>query len=361
MNIHLAYQHLPISNSPPVDRRATKPGFALIATISVMVLLVMIALAMLSLSTIELRSSQNGRAMAEAQANARMALMLAIGKLQQHAGSDMRITAPADILDESYPLALGVWRSWEGSNNQSSGTLKGRPTAPDYASKKKSVSNDGRFVSWLVSGADESTLPDDAPSLIQKIASAGTVPLLATGTLADTDTRQVHVIPQSVGQNGALAWWISGENQKARIGKPYDESSSTAAEWADRNRSHAVVDPEPFNLDPVLADPSLANKAVTRGSADFIADGADAEPTPTQNFHDLSSSSMGLLTNVATGGWRKDLSLLTENWDAQPTTGLEFLRSVRPKALATPVLQTKRITSRLTACCIIGLTTALVH
>ena len=46
--------------------------------------------------------------------------------------------------------------------------------------------------------------------------------------------------------------------------------------------------------------------------------------TPTKSFHDLSAHSMGLLTNVATGGWRKDLSLLTENWDAQPTSGLDF-------------------------------------
>ena len=114
---------------------AVESGFALIATISVMVLLVMIALAMLSLSTIELRSSQNGRATAEAQANARMGLMLAIGQLQQHAGSDMRITAPADILDSSYPPALGVWRSWEGSDHEASGNLKGRPKAPDYSPK----------------------------------------------------------------------------------------------------------------------------------------------------------------------------------------------------------------------------------
>ena len=121
MHTHLPNHHRSVSPSPAVDRHCAKPGFALIATISVMVLLVMIALAMLSLSTIELRASQNGRAMAEAQANARVALMLAIGKLQQHAGSDMRITATADILDASYPPALGVWRSWEGSNNQASG------------------------------------------------------------------------------------------------------------------------------------------------------------------------------------------------------------------------------------------------
>jgi hypothetical protein len=326
MHTHLPNHHRSVSPSPAVDRHCAKPGFALIATISVMVLLVMIALAMLSLSTIELRASQNGRAMAEAQANARVALMLAIGKLQQHAGSDMRITATADILDASYPPALGVWRSWEGSNNQASGTLKGRPIAPDYASKKKPVSQDGRFVAWLVSGADENSLPDDVSTLIQNTSSTGTVPLLAAGTLADADTRQVHAIPQSVGSDGALAWWISGENQKARIAKPYDEKNSTAAEWADRNHSHSVTDPEPFNLDPILADPSLAGKAVTRGSADFIADGPDDAITPTQSFHDLSSLSMGLLTNVATGGWRKDLSLLTEKWDAQPTSGLEFFQ-----------------------------------
>ena len=96
-------------------------GFALIATISVMVLLVMIALAMLSLSTIELRSSQNGRAMAEAQANARMALMIAIGELQKHAGPDTRVTATADIAADDNPPLLGVWKSWEGSDHEQSG------------------------------------------------------------------------------------------------------------------------------------------------------------------------------------------------------------------------------------------------
>jgi hypothetical protein len=113
------------------NKNQTPSGFALIATISVMVLLVMIALAMLSLSTIELRASQNGRAMAEAQANARMALMLAIGKLQLHAGSDTRITAPADIIDEYMPSLTGVWRSWEGTNHTLTGSMTGRPTVPE--------------------------------------------------------------------------------------------------------------------------------------------------------------------------------------------------------------------------------------
>ena len=73
-------------------------GFALIATVSLMVLLVMIATAMLSLSTIELRSSHRTDAMIEAKANARMALVIALGDLQKYAGPDQRVTANGAIL-----------------------------------------------------------------------------------------------------------------------------------------------------------------------------------------------------------------------------------------------------------------------
>ena len=122
-------------------------GFALIATISVMVLLVMIALAMLSLSTIELRASQNGRAMAEAQANARMALMLAIGELQKHSGSDTRVTARADILDDNNPPLLGVWKSWQGDDHEKTGSFAGRPISiGNYTQEKQN-----RFLAWLKS------------------------------------------------------------------------------------------------------------------------------------------------------------------------------------------------------------------
>ena len=65
-------------NTPSHQTKATPSGFALVATISVMVLMVMIALAMLSLSTIELRSEHTVRHQEVARANARMALMIAL-------------------------------------------------------------------------------------------------------------------------------------------------------------------------------------------------------------------------------------------------------------------------------------------
>ncbi|MFK7849429.1 MAG: hypothetical protein AB8D78_00495 [Akkermansiaceae bacterium] len=292
-------------------------GFALVVTVLLMVLLSILALGLLSLSTVSLRTSSRSSAETEAKANARVALILAIGELQRHAGSDMRITASADIIDESNPPLLGVWKSWEGSNHQTSGTLKGRPTAPNYGSKAD------RFVSWLVSSGQENLSQSDAAGLVSKTASSDTVPLVSRGSLAEGDDREVHVTLQTVDDGGAFAWWISGENQKARLPEPLEADGLGLADWADQNRNHQVADPEPFHLDSVLADPSLISRTPTLATADIIA-GEGAPVKPHENFHDLSSASVGLLTNVATGGWRKDFSLLTENWDAQPTTGLEF-------------------------------------
>ncbi|MCP5538127.1 MAG: hypothetical protein H7A51_18085 [Akkermansiaceae bacterium] len=88
---------LPSSRTLPTTLR-TRRGFALVATISVMILLVMIALAMLSLATLEMRASRNSDARIEAQANARLALLLAIGQAQEQLGPDQISTAQAAIL-----------------------------------------------------------------------------------------------------------------------------------------------------------------------------------------------------------------------------------------------------------------------
>ncbi|MFD2255574.1 hypothetical protein ACFSSA_02705 [Luteolibacter algae] len=143
-----------------------KHGFALVVTLTLMVLLTIIALGLLSLSTIELRKQSKGNDMLIARANARLAAMLAINELQRLAGSDTQVTAPASLANstsDSYP-ATGVWKSWEGTDRQDDGL----PISPEYSTKfqkgdatvlpEDASSSDGRFLGWLVSGLDDTEI-----------------------------------------------------------------------------------------------------------------------------------------------------------------------------------------------------------
>ena len=143
----------------PSVLRWSDRGFALVITLTLMILLALPAVGLLSLSTIALREVSQGEAMATARANARMALLLALGELQKQAGIDTRVTARADILDKDNPPILGVWQSWQGNDHEISGNFAGRPKSPgsNYRAQKKK-----RFVAWLAStnGGDPAAVPD---------------------------------------------------------------------------------------------------------------------------------------------------------------------------------------------------------
>ena len=299
-------------------------GFALVITLALMVLLTLLVVGLLSLSSISLREVAQGEAMATARANARLSLLLALGELQRQAGLDMRVTARADILAANSPPVLGVWKSWQGADHETTGTFAGRPRPPGsgYASEKKR-----RFVAWLTSASmvDPTTLPDTTET-------SGKATLVGSGSLGSGKGREkleIHLQPTLVSttrNKGSLAWWIGGENQKARLPQPYKpDLASSVARWAVQAKSHAVADPSGFRLEPLLKDATPAPKAITLQQADLIATKADLT-TSREFFHDLSAVSVGLLTNTATGAWRKDLSLLTEKWDAQPSSNLPLFR-----------------------------------
>ena len=287
-----------------------------------MVLLTVLAVGLLSLSSISLRASAQAEAIGIARANARLALQLALGELQAQAGIDTRVTARADILNEDNPPVLGVWKSWEGTDHETRGTTPGRPLSPgsNYRAAKSP-----RFLAWLTSAnqVDHTTVPDTS-------AAAGKVTVIGTGTVGNDRAKlQIHLPPTQVttgGRQGSLAWWIGGENQKARLPQPYKTAPATSvARWAAQAKSHSVSDPAPFRLESLLDNPAPAEKAIALQQADLIATKA-ADKASREFFHDLSAVSTGLLTNSATGGWRKDLSLFSESWASQPQTGLPLFQ-----------------------------------
>jgi hypothetical protein len=284
-------------------------GFALVVTLSLMILLAVLAVGLLSLSAVSLRASSHGNAQAEARANARMALMLAIGELQKQLGPDQRISMTADQRTEiggdgsTTSSALGN-RHWTGVYDSWPATQDSRPEPV--------------FRSWLVSG--ELTEPSDAESAL---GGLDTIELVGAGTLGAGDGKvSVPTTKFGIGDKAVrVAWWVGDQGVKAAIAtRPATKETTLGAlrassQGAPRNAVElaAAGADKPFSkLTP--EDPRIPRLSSWR-QAEFLASSPEA---PRPLFHDLTDSSSGLLTNVRAGGFRKDLSMKFETFTAPP-------------------------------------------
>lgn len=312
------------------EKAKLKRGFALVVTLVLMVLLTLIAVGLLSLSTVALRSSATDREMTIARANARMALMIAIGELQEAMGPDTRISASASILDTNAatpgidgvknPHLLGVWESWGGWLNAEAQDPKG-----GSLTIKDTYASTGRpqmFRKWLVSSnagekediafAKNTTLDDD-----------NSVVLVGKGSVIDTqDYVRARIVDLDGNrQNGRIAWWIGGENQKADITQNQQKPTlaPAKAELAHGDASSRDMS-ELTGLAGVTRDEETANKLVTTRTLES----AGATTTAlAEGFHDFTSNSLALMTDTRWGGLKKDLSLLFD----QPALPAEFTRN----------------------------------
>jgi hypothetical protein len=288
--------------------RTPPRGFALIVTISLLVLLMVLGVGLLSLSAISLRGASQGSARAEAQANARLAVLMAIGELQNSVGRDENITAPASILDSTpdtetadgvkYPHLTGVWAAREERLGED----------PDY-------DREGPFRRWLVSHAD----PDEVESIT--MAQGGNLddPVLMANPPSRpdlaSDAGRVEAGRVPIG-NGAYAWWAGDENCKAYVGLRDDIDRDSSATMGDRLTSfatpgaHGLKALEEFEEFPSNTESS--DKVITRALMELVGvDGSDAKAY----FHDLSPYAESVLANVTDGSLRKDLNLFLERED----------------------------------------------
>lgn len=157
-------------------------GFALVVTITLLVLLAVIALGFLSLSAVTLRSGTQNQVRADAEANARLALQIAIGELQKQMGPDQRISASGAILDTlntngsvqepaKNPHWTGVWDSWIAGHKATAAVKSDYPGAeskhqtignqPDTSVRPEDDQKDKHFRARLVS-----LLPEDVDEVI---------------------------------------------------------------------------------------------------------------------------------------------------------------------------------------------------
>ena len=300
-------------------------GFALVATLLVTVLLVLLIMGLLTLSALSLRQSSQRLELDKAQANARLALSLAIGDLQKYAGPDQRITASAAILDEKpetediddvgEPHVVGVWQSTLQEEGKT-------PTIPNY--DKPSA-----FRRWMVSGLSESNAAN--PDALDKSPFRGTndgVRLVGKNTSKDNAPKSLsHLwagklpVPATgyrSGTGGHCAYAVMDEGVKARldVAPPHSmaatERSRAAAGAPQRIPIDILQESRPGHgaaLDAYFPERAKMQKAITLASAPLLNNGL---PDLAPYFHDLTTDSLGVLADVTRGGLRKDLSLFGE-------------------------------------------------
>ena len=299
-------------------------GFALVVTLSLMILLTVLAVGLLGLAAVSLRSSSQETAQADARANARLALMLAIGELQKYAGPDRAVTATSEILATSTaavakPIATGVWESWWDFNPDAS---------PDYKMEKTS-----RFRRWLVSSSDM-----EAPNSLDfamNTWTGKTVELVDKSSLGASATAAAKVtaglvpIARNGKVHGSYAWHVADESVKARVNLYRDPGQNATlaqrrALLAGHRPDTSVMKspagqllegilPTDFTPDEFTNARENSGKIIDLEQAELL-DGAKGRIKPFRN--DITPYSLGVMADVRGGGLKQDLTSMFEMGNA---------------------------------------------
>jgi len=287
-----------------LQKRESPPGFTLIITISLLVLLTLVAIGLLSLSTVTLRSSAKGIALQEARANAKVALLLALGDLQKSLGPDQRISCTADqvVGNATTPLTTnnqqkhytGVYRSWDA-------TAVNRPTTPE-------------FLQWFVSGNRTDIRNRD---WVRTAPTGSQIELLsAQAAGAPHDAVRVPFLTQTDANRmqNHFAWWVSDLGTKALVARAKPASAGQAQLAREAMQTMPAYDittmtrgqEKPYQA-VNLQDAQIAN-AITTANTALLTGQSYSKPM----IHDITGYNRGLITNVRSGGFRKDLSFYLE-------------------------------------------------
>ena len=313
MGIHRITESLTPTNAAAAK---AEKGFALVVTLSLMILLTIIAVGLLTLSSISLRSSTAQSAQATGRANARMAMMLAIGELQKMTGPDQRVTMTSGLQTGAEPANP----NWTGVTDASPAAL-----TPDV---KNST------IQWLVSGEK----PDPAKVLTKATQlNKGDALKLGTfysSTAATTDLLAPVVNITQGSTQGRYAWWIGDEGTKARV----DVAKPKLTPATDRERLAQSQSPleggfaklgDTWSTFAPAPDGTIDKTALISMQTAALA--AANKTLATEYFNDVTTGGFGLPVNVTTGGMKADLSLIFDKSQSSKKFG-EFYLGATPSS-----------------------------
>ncbi|MBC2593840.1 hypothetical protein H5P28_06160 [Ruficoccus amylovorans] len=315
-------------------RPALSRGFALVLSLLLMGFILMLILSLSYLVQIETHNVSIEQHRHQAHQNALFAALMALGELQNSAGPDQRVTARAEILDDSpdavaitgvtEPFWTGVWTTDSASTG---GDAHSNP-----APIKTGISdNPGGAMAWLVS------TPEADPT--GNARNPTDVPLLLVDADNTADPRNIYLPSQPVvvdsTTTGRYAWWVADEGVKASIAmdNPWVRSSLARDEdiarlVATRMAPELIVEPNPrydlsllSGLGDIQSDDAYTKVLGRVGSLEQLelifnmagSDGAQSEDLLKNHSHDLTALSLGVLADVRDGGLKRNLSAAFSN------------------------------------------------
>ncbi len=336
---------------------ACRSGSALVLTLLVVSLLMVLAVSFAAYVRMELRAVSQRAQRMQAQSMARLGLELALADLQQAAGVDQRVTAPASQLDGdpgSLTLEGVVQPFWTGSWESGSLPLDeragGGPTQRERSFQSMNPLPSRQEIvqsaRWLVSAPQGTVDPRTFVSAVDPShyatlsgpacarsgvsaapsADASTAAVLAVG-LGDPGyvvTAPLQTVTDSAGGEGRYAYWVSDEGVKAnvRLRDPAFETSPSDFVrhqlhhlTAQANDLRAVTGLNPGQPVPDFRNPGyddFLDKLNGLGELVFQPDLTLDTAGATRLGADLTVHSAGVLANVREGGLREDLTAAFE-------------------------------------------------
>ncbi|MGB0372199.1 MAG: hypothetical protein ACPGN3_12770 [Opitutales bacterium] len=311
-------------------KKYSKAGFALVLALSLTSFMVLLVMALAAIVTQSSESADESNEEIIARSNALVGLKVALGELHMHARQDQRVTATGALFNNVGNGAnnlVGVWNSDFNSN--------------EY----------GNFIQWLVSREEPSEVTNasfatfDMPISYASedyvstsddyavLVGSGSVdqdlqrPALTQGVVAEKVLMDVEGINK-------FAWWVGDEGAKAKVNKvdPYasellDQDNSAWSGLDNQWMQLSLLSTQGTNLGGIdeFSDYSLQSSEgldIVHGfsrlnelsQANLLGLSGDAatDQAIRRNFHNFTTASYGLQTDVRFGGFKKDLSLLFE-------------------------------------------------
>lgn len=304
-------------------------GFALLVTLVLVAFLVLVLVGLATFTRVETQVADNTQSQAKARQNALAALNIALGKLQETAGPDTRVTATADAREAA---AVDGKRHWVGVWDTAATNV-----APDEG--------------WLVSGARPGASPAVPPPV-----PTGAIPHVPTPSPIDTNVTlvgansadvtggrvTVPLVPLEVPESdvpglgtgatpteiGRIGWWVGDEGVKAstqitdtfttdpvdynNTGFAGDDWTAATVEKNARIRQMTLARARLENVFPAPFDPTTGSapadlqKAISEKQLLLIS-GAPATSAIRDRFHDLTPLSRAVIAKTSgAGGLKQD-------------------------------------------------------